>query len=123
MVVIHRRVINCGFLSAFHAYFSGMSTLRMFDPDSLIPKADRFNLESDSLRMQELGQRRKTAAALVVLLFVLGLVLYRHRDFWFAEMPDLGQAANATSETGAVVVAKKRHGAKSQASQIGRAHV
>jgi TonB family protein len=89
----------------------------MFDPDSLTPKTDRLNLEPDFLRMQEFRQRRKTAAALVVLLVVLGLVLYRHRDFWFAELPDSGQAASANSDTGAAVVAKKRHGAKSQASR------
>jgi TonB family protein len=89
----------------------------MFDPDSLTPKADRLNLEPDFLRMQEFRQRRKLAAALVVLLFVLGLVLYRHRDFWFAELPDSGQAANATSKVTSPIAAKKRHGTKSQSSR------
>src|SRR5579862_9698066 len=89
----------------------------MFDPDSLIPKPDRLSTDSDFLRTQEFRQRRKTAAALVVLLLVLGLVLYRHRDFWFAEMPDSGQAASATSDTGAAVVAKKRHSGNYKASR------
>jgi TonB family protein len=88
----------------------------MFDPDSLIPKADRLNAMADSSHhSRELSQRRKTAAALVVLLVVLGLVLYRHRDFWFAETQDSDQAANATSDV-APVAAKKRHN-KSQSSR------
>jgi TonB family protein len=88
----------------------------MFDPDSLIPKADRLNAMADSSHhSRELSQRRKSAAALVLLLVVLGLVLYRHRDFWFAETQDSDQAANATSDV-APVAAKKRHN-KSQPSR------
>jgi TonB family protein len=90
----------------------------MFDPDSLQPKTDRLTFESGALRdLQEFRQRRKTAAALVLLLLVLGLVLYRHRDFWFGEFQDADQAASATSKVAPAVAAKKRHNAKPRSSR------
>lgn len=92
----------------------------MFDPDSLLPKTDRLNFASGALRdLQEFRQRRKTAAALVLLLLVLGLVLYRHRDFWFGETQDLEQTASANSDVTRAVAAKKRHDAKSKSSRSG----
>ena len=89
----------------------------MFDPDSLQPKTGRLTFESGALRdLQEFKHRRKTAAALVLLLLVLGLVLYRHRDFWFGEIQDSEQTASANSNVTHEVAAKKRHDTKSKFS-------
>jgi TonB family C-terminal domain len=90
----------------------------MFDPDSLQPKTDRLTFESGAMHdLQEFRQRRKTAAALVLLLLVLGLVLYRHRDFWFAEIQGSEQTASANSNVTREVAAKKRHETKSKSSR------
>ena len=84
----------------------------MSDIDTLVPN-------TDSLASQEHKQRRMMVAALALLLFALGFVLYRDRGFWFLDIHRAeGQPEQATAASSATTrplrVEKKRHNSKSQ---------
>jgi periplasmic protein TonB len=62
----------------------------MFDLRSIVPKTDRaFLADLRRIAPEDPKQRKLMMAALCLLLLALGIVLWRDRDFWFPDTPEV----------------------------------
>ena len=93
----------------------------MFDLDTIIPKNDASFLSPKSSRLAyPPKQQRLMAAALALLLFALGFVLYRDRNFWFPETP---QAQDQAQENSAVATVTSPTKSKHASTRNKKAHL
>ncbi len=93
----------------------------MFDLDTIIPKNDAsFLSPKSSQRTIAPKQQRLMSAALALLLFALGFVLYRDRNFWF---PEAQQAQDQAQENSVVASSTSPTKSKHASARNKKAHL